>query len=76
MEGGRARCVQVDIDAAASSRQLRGCVLVDIDAAACRPSSATTSQGSTTEFMTHTNANTYTSATTVAHVVCGMRGNS
>jgi hypothetical protein len=66
MEGGRA---------------LRGCVLVDIDAAASsrRASSATTSQGTTTEFMTHDkhhNANTYTSAATVAHVLCGMRGNS
>ncbi len=59
MEGGRARCVLVDIDAAASSR---------------RASSATTSQGTTTEFMTHANASTYTS--TVAHVLCGMRGNS
>ncbi len=81
-EGGRAPCVQVDIDAvlvdidAAASSRLRGCVLVDIDAAARRASSATSSQGTTTEFMTHTNANTYTSAATVAHVVCGMRGNS
>ncbi len=73
-EGGRARRVQVDIDA----------VLVDIDAvlvdmaaaSSRRASSATTTQGTTTEFMTHINASMYTSAATVAHVLCGMRGNS
>jgi hypothetical protein len=53
-----------------------GRALVHIDAAASsrRASSAKTSQGTTTEFMTHTNANTYTFAASAAHV--GMRGNS
>jgi hypothetical protein len=82
MEGGRARCVQVDIDAVLVDAVLvdavlGDAVLVDIDAAASsRRSSATTSQGSATEFMTHTNANTYTSAASFEHVLCGMRGTS